>query len=102
MQCILLWRGGVILDIRKKYGLPVESKVILYVGNLCRRKNQGQLISAFPLVNKNVADNIYVLFLGKRLEDDYSIASLSQGNEYASHFIECGNIDKELMPSFYL
>lgn len=43
-----------------------------------------------------------MLFLGKRLEDDYSIASLSQENEYADHFIECGNIDKELMPSFYL
>lgn len=94
--------GGVILDIRIKYGIPADAKIILYVGNLCRRKNQGQLISAFPLLNKSVADNTYVLFLGKRLEDDYSIETLSRGNEYADHFIECGNIDKELMPSFYL
>lgn len=93
---------GVILDIRIKYGIPADAKIILYVGNLCRRKNQGQLISAFPLLNKSVADNTYVLFLGKRLDNDYSIESLSRGNEYADHFIECGNIDKELMPSFYL
>lgn len=94
--------GGAIIEIRKKYGIPSDATVILYVGNLCRRKNQGQLISAFSLLPKSVATNTYVLFLGKRLEEDYSIADLSKSNEYYQHFIECGNINKELMPSFYM
>lgn len=93
--------GEANFDIRKKYGLPADALVILYVGNLCRRKNQKQMIDAFPMLPKHIAEKSYVLFLGKRLEDDYSMEKLSEGNEYRNHFIECGNIDKEFMPSFY-
>lgn len=93
--------GGAILDIRKKYGIPADAKLILYVGNLCRRKNQGQLIESFPLLPSQLAEETYVLFMGRRLEEDYSIDALSDGNEYKDHFVECGNIDKELMPTYY-
>ena len=89
------------LDIRKKYGIPSDAVIILYVGNLCRRKNQRQVISAFSLLPKAIADDTYILFLGRRLEEDYSISILSKDNKYSNHFIECGNIDKELIPSFY-
>ena len=93
--------GGVNLDIRKKYGVPIGGNILLYVGNLCRRKNQGQLITSFSLLPQQVAENTYVLFLGKRLEEDYTIVGLANGCNYESHFIECGNIDKEMMPAFY-
>lgn len=89
------------LDIRKKYGIPSDAIIILYVGNLCRRKNQRQVISAFSLLPKTIADDTYILFLGRRLEEDYSISILSKDNKYSNHFIECGNIDKEFIPSFY-
>lgn len=94
--------GGGNFNIRKEYGIPLDATVILYVGNICKRKNQGQIISAFSLLPKSIANGTYVLFLGKRLEEDYSIADLSKENDYFDHFIECGSIDKEMMPSFYM
>lgn len=94
--------NGASIDIREKYGIPTGAKLVLYVGNLCRRKNQEQIISSFSLLPNKLAEMTYILFLGRRLEDDYSIANLSKEIRYKEHFVECGNIDKELMPSFYL
>ena len=58
-------------------------------------------MDSFPLLPESIAESTYILFLGKRLEEDYTIEYLSEGNPYKDHFIECGNIDKEFMPSYY-
>lgn len=59
--------------MRKLYQLSPDSILILYVGNICRRKNQGQLINAFNLLPSRLATNTYVLFLGGNADEDYNI-----------------------------
>ena len=90
-----------VINVRKLYGIPEGKKILLYVGNLTRNKNQAELIKAFPLLPKELAENTYVLFLGNQLDKDYTIPVLAEGNAYASHFIYCGIVPKELTCSYY-
>lgn len=94
-------KGGGILDIRKLYHLDKDSIIILCVGNVSHRKNQGQLIKAFDLLPKHLIDNTYVLFLGGEIETGYSIAELAKKTSCEEHFIACGVVDKELVSQYY-
>lgn len=91
---------GKLLNIREKYSLPSNSKILLYIGNLCIRKNQQQIIEAFDLLNDDIKSNTYVLFLGKEL-GDVDIPDLIEKSKYREHFILCGNVDKKDIPSYY-
>ena len=71
------------------------------MGNICRRKNQGQIVKAFNLLSERLAEKTYVLFLGGEIEDGYTIKSISKGTRYENHFITCGVVDKELVPQYY-
>lgn len=93
--------GGKLLNIKELYGIGATSRIVLCVGNVCRRKNQGQLIKAFDLLKKEIAMNTYVLFLGGNIEPGYTIEALSKDSKYASHFISCGVVDKEQVHFYY-
>lgn len=88
-------------DIRKKYSLPQDSKVILCVGNVSRRKNQGQLINAFNLIDEQIAYQTYIFFLGNNKEPDYTIDILKENCRMADHIIYCGVVDKECVSNYY-
>lgn len=75
--------------------------IILCVGNVCHRKNQGQLIKAFDLLPEQLKTETYVLFLGGEIESGYSIKELAKGSKHEDHFIACGVVDKELVPQYY-
>jgi len=83
------------------YDIPKESKIILYVGNIGRRKNQGQLIRAFNYLPEEIANNTYVLFLGSNQESDYKISDFAERTSFANHFIACGVVDKAFVPHYY-
>lgn len=89
------------IDVREKYGIPENKKIVLYVGNVGSNKNQKQLIDAFRLLPQEIAENTYALFLGLQLSPSYTIEKLKEGHPYKNHLIACGAIDKELVPNYY-
>lgn len=92
---------GSRIDIRKLYKLDSDAVLILYVGNICKRKNQGQIIRAFDLLPSSLADKTFVLFLGGNNDKDYNFGKISDSSNYRSHFIACGPIEKEIVPQYY-
>lgn len=93
--------GTKKVNIRELYSLPKDSLIILYVGNVCHRKNQGQFINAFKLLPEELANRVCVLFLGGNTDENYNITKLSKGNPYQSHFIACGVVEKDLIGQYY-
>lgn len=88
------------MDIRKKYNIPAEAKVVLYVGNVSLNKNQSALVSAFPLMENSICEKTWVLFLGRYSDDDDMINQINK-SKYKEHFILCGAIDKEKVAEYY-
>lgn len=88
-------------DIRNIYKLPGDCKLIVCVGNVCIRKNQGQLIRAFEYLPEKLADLTYILFLGGIIQQDYTIELLSAENKWKSHFVVCGVVPKEEVHYYY-
>ena len=92
-------RGGG--DVKELYRIPKNSKVILYVGNIGRRKNQGQLIKAFDYLPNKLASMSYILFLGGNLDADYKLSDFASRTSFPNHFIECGIVEKALVSQYY-
>ena len=92
---------GEYVNIRDKYNLPKEAKIILYVGNVCVRKNQRQFVAAFNKLPQQLIDSTYVLFLGRELDSEYEFSEQVADSPYSNHFIICGNIDKEMVAHYY-
>lgn len=87
-------------DIKLKYNIPQDSKIILYVGNISVNKNQQQLVRAFPLLDDELCKSTYVLFLGRYADND-SIIEQIKNTRWADHLILCGSVDKDLVPDYY-
>lgn len=90
-----------IVRVREKYNIPSDAKMLLYVGNISRNKNQEQLIESFGMLPEEKVKNTYVLFLGRNIEQGYELESLIGTKPYKEHLILCGNIDKNEMPCYY-
>lgn len=88
------------MDIREKYNIPAEAKIVLYVGNVSLNKNQRALVSAFPLMEESLCEKSWVLFLGRYADDDDIIKQIEQ-SKYKDHLILCGAIDKEFISEYY-
>ena len=88
-------------NIRNRYQLLSDCKIILCVGNICKRKNQGQLISAFEYIPEQLAQKTFLLFLGGNVQLDYTLDSLTAASSWKSHFISCGVVPKEKVSIYY-
>lgn len=89
------------MNIREKYGIPEEAKILLYVGNISRNKNQEQMIRGYNNLSEALCEQTYILFLGRNIENDYCLEEFVSNSQYRDHLIICGNIDKEIIPSYY-
>lgn len=89
------------VDIRQKYKINSNAFIVLYIGNVGIRKNQGQFIRAFEMLPSHLVAKTYVLFLGSENEEGYSIKELTKESQYKDHFIACGFVEKELVPLYY-
>lgn len=89
------------LLVRKKYGIPNDAKVILYVGNISQNKNQTQMVRAFDLLPEDTKGKTWVLFCGNNHAEDGVLENLIQKSDYSNHLILCGGVEKALMPAFY-
>lgn len=88
------------INIRKKYGLPKEARIILYVGNISLRKNQAGFINAFSQLDANEIKNVYVLFIGRDNPAD-SISNYIDVSRFKDHFVQCGFVSKGNMFEYY-
>lgn len=75
--------------------------ILLCVGNIGKRKNQGQLITAFSLLPAGLAERTYILFCGGNQDRDYTIEALSRSSEWQSHFISCDVVPKDRIDGYY-
>lgn len=90
-----------IVDIRKKYHIPQDAFIILYIGNVNQRKNQKTFVDCINNMEETELSNIYVFFLGRDGDGDESIANIINKGKNRSHMILCGDIPKREM-SIYL
>ncbi len=87
--------------LRKKYNIPEKAKMLLYVGNISRNKNQAQMVRAFELLPDNIKKDTYVLFCGEGNDSSVNLKEMINATGNTGHLIMCGGIDKDLMPSYY-
>lgn len=88
------------IDIRSKYNIPNDAFVILYIGNISRRKNQDTFVKAVHQLDDNDVEKIYVLFLGRDGIGTESIKDSIISGKNKKHMILCGNIPKNEIASF--
>ena len=90
-----------IVNIKQLLSLPAICRIIVCVGNVCERKNQGQLIRAFELMPESIKQQTYILFLGGNIQPEYTVAKLSADSTWKSHFITCGVVSREIVSNYY-
>ncbi len=92
--------GNDFLDVRGKYGIPEDAKLLLYVGNVSLNKNQSQMIRAFARLSEEMKRRTYVLFCG-RAEESLDLAAEIAKVEGSSHLLLCSAVPKDQMPYYY-
>ena len=93
--------GEPEVDVKAKYNIPKNARLVLYMGNISRNKNQEQLIRAFELLPEKIKENTYILFCGRNIEQGYRLDEMVETSRSKDHLILCGNIDKDVLPDYY-
>lgn len=88
------------VDIRSRYSLPIDSFIILYVGNISLNKNQKKIIQAFDSMSVKEREKVYVLLLG-RDDTNNSIKDYIREKSLERQIIYCGFIEKEKIDNYY-
>ena len=88
------------LLVRKKYSIPDNAKVILYVGNISQNKNQVQMVEAYELLPKELQKNTWVLFCG-RPSIDGRFEDIVKNKVYSDHLVLCGAVEKTEISNYY-
>lgn len=89
-----------VLDIRQKYEINGNKKIMLCIGNLSKRKNQVQVVRAYALLPEEIKSRLCILFLGKDAtngEVKHKICELCLEH----NLILCGNVSKYEIGSYY-
>lgn len=92
--------AGRSRNIREKYNIPQEAKILLYVGNISENKNQRQMVEAYCLLPEEMRDNIWVLFCG-RPSMDGSFEDYVRNKSYSDHLVLCGIVERFEMVQYY-
>ena len=88
-------------SIREKYNIPLDAKIILYVGNISENKNQRQMVEIFSMLPSKLCEQTYVLFCGNLYDDSLNLKKLISLSSYPDHLILCGSINRDVMPQYY-
>lgn len=88
------------INIRQKYNIPQECKVLLYVGNISKNKNQMQMVDVYMSLPKAIRNSIYIFFCGN-LVDFPNFGEVVSSICDNGHLIVCGAVAKKDMPEFY-
>lgn len=88
------------LDIRQKYSISKNKKIMICVGNLTNIKNQSQIVRAYALLPEKIKSRLCILFLGKDVtsgEVERKICELGLENNLTL----CGNVKRDEIGSYY-
>lgn len=86
-------------EIKEHFGLPLDSKIILYVGSLKGLKSPGTLLEAFNSLEPGFIEryNLYLVFAGEgALRDE-----LTRNTMYRKRTFFPGNVSREKMPDLF-
>lgn len=86
----------VFRDLRKEMNIPIEHKIILFVGRLDGNKNLSLLIESFHLIH-SIDPNSHLVIVGSGNYDTY-LSSVYPNNFYV-HFM--GFVDKTILYGLY-
>lgn len=87
------------INIREKFSIDNDKKIMLCIGNISERKNQEQILRSFALLSDSIQKKLCILFIGSDLTNgafNKKVANLKSKN-----IIVCGKVNKKLMSSFY-
>lgn len=88
------------MDIREKYHIPQDAKVLLYIGNIGENKNQRQMVNAYCLLPDQMKRNTWVLFCGTPSSDGSFEQEVANSPDN-SHLVLCGTVPKGMIPYYY-
>lgn len=87
-------------DIRQKYEIDKNKRIMLCVGNLSRNKNQLQIVRAYNLLSGEIKKHLCILFLGTdTTSGDIKRKIYELGLN--DNLILCGNISRDEIGSYY-
>ena len=87
------------MDIRKTFNIPNNHFVFLFVGNICIRKNQSQVVRAFSQLDITKRETIHVIFVGGGDTDRIKRQIQSEGLQSNLHV--CGIVPKADIHNYY-
>ncbi|MBP1539311.1 MAG: glycosyltransferase family 4 protein [Prevotella sp.] len=93
-------KDGIGGSIRELYNIPQDGKILLYVGNISKNKNQQQMVGAYAQLPKIIRDKTWLLFCGRPSQDG-SFEKLAKESPFGDHLVLCGSIEKGSIADYY-
>ena len=88
------------INIRDKYQIPSDCKLMLCIGNISKRKNQEQLIRAFSLLDDKIKEYLYILIIGN-IDEGLELNKLIIDFNLIEKIKLCGFVNKEELTAYY-
>ncbi|MCT4508419.1 MAG: glycosyltransferase family 4 protein [Tepidibacter sp.] len=102
------WSEGVLkdrIDMRKKYGVADNAKVIIYVGRLSKKKGPDVLIKAMKSVLEDYPDTKLIFvgskWYGNNATDDYVKNLQAEAKELKDNIAFTGFLTPDEIPKYY-
>jgi phosphatidylinositol alpha-1,6-mannosyltransferase len=86
-------------ELRKKYQIDINTKVLLSAGRLVKKKNYNNIIKAFRLVKEKVGD--LMLFIAGEGPERASIER-AKGEGAQENVVLIGNVESNVLKDYYL
>ena len=87
-------------EVNRKYGIPADATVFLFVGRINFIKNIDFTIRSLAIAKKMGLENFRMLFAGKGQDED-KLAALVQEEGLSEEVVMCGLTDKPMLEKLY-
>lgn len=88
-------------DIREKYGISADKKIILSVGSVCALKNQIQAVRAFSLLPQEEKEKCVLMFVGT-MNKDYPVLKEIEALSLTGKVFCVGFVPRDELNNYYL
>lgn len=99
--CDVKENSTILFQLKTEYNIPEDGKIMLFVGNISKRKNQLQLARAYNKLPQGLKETLYILYLGQYADYD-DVVKYIKNHNLSDHLILCGVIPKYKVSNFYL
>lgn len=87
-------------NIREKYNIKTNSKIMLCIGNLGVNKNQIQVVMAYSLLSRQIQARLSILFLGNDTMEGYINKRIVEKG-LTDQLKLCGNVPRDEINVYY-